>query len=141
MIMESAKKKLAFIYLNTGSGHLAPAKAISEYLKKHHPDATESVLINPLEKSSKFVRIVIEDGYRILQNRAKWLYELIYALYKIRFISKITVWTVSKTVEKYLTKILLDEKPDIIIICHFFCIHPVYAITENGIYRTKSLLW
>ena len=131
MIMESAKKKLAFIYLNTGSGHLAPAKAISEYLKKHHPDATESVLINPLEKSSKFVRIVIEDGYRILQNRAKWLYELIYALYKIRFISKITVWTVSKTVEKYLTKILLDEKPDIIIICHFFCIHPVYAITEK----------
>jgi processive 1,2-diacylglycerol beta-glucosyltransferase/1,2-diacylglycerol 3-beta-galactosyltransferase len=117
--------------LNTGSGHLAPAKAISGYLEKHHPGDTESVLINPLEKSSKFVRVVIEDGYRILQNKAKWLYEVIYALYKVRFISKITVWTVSKTVEKYLTKLLLDEKPDVIIICHFFCIHPVYAITEK----------
>ncbi len=129
MIM--AKKKLAFIYLNTGGGHLAPAKAISEYLKKHNPGDTESVLINPFEKSCKLVRIIIEDGYRILQNRAKWLYEGIYALYKVRPISEITVRAVSKTVEKYLTQILIDEKPDIIIICHFFCIHPVYAITEK----------
>lgn len=129
--MNQEKKKLAFIYLNTGSGHLAPAKAISEYLKKHYPDNTESVLINPFEKTCKLVRMIIEDGYRILQNKAKWLYELIYALYKVRPISKITVWAVSRTVEKYLTKILLDEKPDIIIICHFFCIHPVYAITEK----------
>ncbi len=129
MIM--AKKKLAFIYLNTGSGHLAPAKAISEYLKKYKPDDTESVLINPLENSCWFVRMIIEDGYRILQNKAKWFYELIYALYKVKPISKITVWAVSKTVEQYLTKILVDEKPDLIIICHFFCIHPVYAITKK----------
>jgi processive 1,2-diacylglycerol beta-glucosyltransferase/1,2-diacylglycerol 3-beta-galactosyltransferase len=129
--MDSAKKKFAFIYLNTGGGHLAPAKAISEYLSKYHPDDTESVLINPFEKSSKLVRFIIEDGYRFLQNKAKWIYECIYALYKVRFISQMTVWSVSKTVEKYLTKIILDEKPDVIIICHFFCIHPVYAITKK----------
>ena len=126
--MSTAKKKYAFVYLNTGSGHLAPAKAISEYMKKNFADETESVLINPFAITNKFVRFVIEDGYRILQSKAKWLYAIIYAVYKITLISKVSTTIVSNSVQRYLTKILLREKPDVVVICHFFCIQPVYEI-------------
>ena len=130
--MNIAKKKYVFVYLNTGSGHLAPARAISEYVLKHHAEAAETVLINPFAFTNKFVRFVIEDGYRILQSKAKWIYECIYAIYKIGFISKISSAIVSNSVKRYLTKILFRETPDVVIICHFFCIEPVYTIKEKN---------
>ena len=97
---ESKKKKYLFIYLKTGGGHLAPAKAIAQYLDKSAKDDVEIKLVDGFANAGWFVKFVIEDGYRILQNKAKWLYELIYAIHKIKFVSEISGFLVSIFIEK-----------------------------------------
>jgi UDP-N-acetylglucosamine:LPS N-acetylglucosamine transferase len=129
---ESKKKKYLFIYLKTGGGHLAPAKAIAQYLDKNAKDDVGIKLVDGFADAGWFVKFVIEDGYRILQNKAKWLYELIYAIHKIKFVSEISGFLVSIFIEKTLTKTILEERPDKIILFHFFAIKPIYRIKKRN---------
>ena len=62
-------KKYLFIYLKTGGGHLAPARAVSEYFKKGERNP-EIMLVDGFAKSGRLVKMVIEDGYRVLQDKA-----------------------------------------------------------------------
>ncbi len=125
------KNKLLFAYLKTGGGHLAPAKSLAKYLERHYKNEAEIVLIDGFENSKKYTRYIIEDGYRILQGRIKWLYELIYAFHKIKIISEISSYLVSIHTTKYLSKILLQERPDKIVVFHFFLIKPFYKIIKK----------
>jgi len=54
----SGKKKYLFVYLKTGGGHLAPARAIFNYLNQHFADSTEPKLIYGLRG--------LHAGYNIL---------------------------------------------------------------------------
>ena len=130
--MDSRKKKYLFVYLNTGGGHLAPARAISNYYQKYYPDEIETVLVNPMEKTNKILRFVLEDCYRILQGKAKWLYEAIYALFKLKAVSTSSAGVVVKRVSGYLEEIVLREKPDKIVVFHFYLIAPVYYVIEKN---------
>jgi UDP-N-acetylglucosamine:LPS N-acetylglucosamine transferase len=130
--MISKKKKILFLYLKTGGGHEAPARAIANYLNKHKNDEIESVLFDGFEKSKRIARLVVVDGYRFLQNNAKWIFELIYAVHKIRFVSEISAFLVSMNTQKYLDVTILNEKPDKIVILHFFLIQPVYNILKSN---------
>ncbi len=122
------KKKIFLVYLKTGGGHLAPARAIANYLKKHYPDEYESILVNGLEEAGKIVQYSIEDGYRILQAQSKWYYEFLYLTNKFSPIAYWNRWLLSNFMMKYLEKRILSEKPDKIVIFHFFCYDPVYRI-------------
>ncbi len=131
--MEGKKRKFLLIYLKTGSGHLAPAKSIASKLVSNYTDI-EPLLVDGFEKAPALLKAVIEDGYRNLQSKAKWFYELLYAVYKIKIISQISAWFISVFIRKHLTALLLSEKPDKIIIFHFFLIRPVYsAVSDSGL--------
>ncbi len=125
------KKKILFLYLKTGGGHFAPARSVSQYINKYKNAKADAVLIDGFAKSSVLIKIIIEDGYRILQSKAKWIYELIYAIHKIKIISIISAFLVSTFIEKKLEKTIANEKPDKIIIFHFFMIMPVYKILKK----------
>lgn len=129
--MKTGKKKFLFMYLKTGGGHLAPARAAAKYIEKYKNELADVLLINGFEKTKEFGRFIVEDGYRILQSKAKWIYELIYAVHKFEIISHISAYLVSINTEKYLTEIILKEKPDKIVIFHFFLIQPVYKILKK----------
>ncbi|MCW8812754.1 MAG: hypothetical protein OQK65_04390, partial [Chlorobium sp.] len=75
----SEKKKYLFVYLKTGGGHLAPARAIFNYMNKHFSDTAEPKLIYGFEKTPRWVQFIIEDGYRMLQYTGKWFFEFLYA--------------------------------------------------------------
>ena len=123
--MNSKKKKYLFLYLKTGGGHLAPARSVANYINKYKSDEVETVLADGFEKTKPFARFIVEDGYRILQNKSKWVYEWIYAFHKIKFISQISAFLVSINIEKYLRELFAKEQPDKIIVFHFFLIKPV----------------
>lgn len=125
------KRKFLFIYLKTGGGHLAPARSLSKYLEKHNKNEVDVILVDGFEKTKKYTRFIVEDGYRILQSKFKWFYELIYAIHKVRIISEISSYLVSINMEKYLSEIIQKEKPDKIILFHFFAIKPVYKIIKE----------
>jgi len=128
----STKKKHLFVYLKTGGGHLAPAKAIFNYMNIHFSDVAEPQLIYGFEKTPRWVQFIIEDGYRMLQYTGKWFFEFLYAINKIPLIARITCNLISPFMKKYLEEVILKEQPDKIVIFHFFCIIPVFKILKKN---------
>jgi len=128
----STKKKYLFIYLKTGGGHLAPARAIFNYLNKHFNDKTKPKLIDGFEKTPRWIKYLVEDGYRIVQYSGKWFFEFLYALNKLPLVARITCNLLSPFMIKYLEETIANEKPDKIVIFHFFCIIPIYRILKRN---------
>jgi UDP-N-acetylglucosamine:LPS N-acetylglucosamine transferase len=128
--MESTEKKqkILFVYLKTGGGHLAPAMAISKYIARYHNNKAETVLYDAFTKTNPFVKYLIEDGYRITQTKAKWIYESLYAIHKIKCVSKITALIISLFIKRGLNSFIQETSPDKIVIFHFFAIKPTYEI-------------
>jgi processive 1,2-diacylglycerol beta-glucosyltransferase/1,2-diacylglycerol 3-beta-galactosyltransferase len=125
------KHKYLFVYLKTGGGHLAPAKAIFNYMNKYFKDTTDPKLIYGFEKTPRWVQYIIEDGYRMLQYTGKWFFEFLYALNKFSLIAKTTCYLLSPFMSKYLEETIVNEKPDKIVIFHFFTIIPIYRILRK----------
>jgi UDP-N-acetylglucosamine:LPS N-acetylglucosamine transferase len=128
----NVKKKYLFIYLKTGGGHLAPARAISNYMNKHFSDIAEPKLIYGFEKTPRWVQFIIEDGYRMLQYTGKWFFEFLYAINKIPLVARITCNLIAPFMKKYLEEVILKEQPDKIVVFHFFCIIPVFKILKKN---------
>ena len=128
----NTKKKVMFAYLRTGGGHLAPARALSNYINAEMSLTAATVLVDGLEKSNAFSKLVIEDGYRFLQNKANLLYEFIYLVHKIKPIAWISTLLMSINTKKYLSEMIKNEKPDTIVILHFFLIRPIKSIVKNS---------
>jgi UDP-N-acetylglucosamine:LPS N-acetylglucosamine transferase len=68
--------KYLFLYLKTGGGHLAPAKAVAEKIKTKRRIDVEILLVDGLSESNTVVKKVIEDGYKNAINKAAWTFEL-----------------------------------------------------------------
>lgn len=125
------KEKYFLMFLRTGGGHLAPARSVEEYLKKNYSEKIEPVLIDGLQSSPSYLKFIVEDGYRILQNRAKWYYESLYAVNKIIPFAKLSNLLVSNRIKPVIKKRIIEEKPDKIVIFHFFLIRPVFEILKE----------
>ena len=119
------------MYLKTGGGHLAPARAMFNYINKHFADSAEPKLIYAFEKTPRWVQYIIEDGYRILQYTGKWFFEFLYAINKIPIIARVTCLLIAPFMENYLEDVIIKEKPDKIVIFHFFLIIPIFKILEK----------
>jgi UDP-N-acetylglucosamine:LPS N-acetylglucosamine transferase len=130
MELTEKKQKILFIYLKTGGGHLAPAMAISKYIAGYHNNKAETVLYDAFTKTNPLVKYIIEDGYRISQTKAKWIYESLYAIHKVKLVSKITAFLISLFIRKGLNSFIQEINPDKIIIFHFFAIKPTYDIVK-----------
>ena len=127
----SGKKKYLFAYLKTGGGHLAPARAIFNYMNEHFADSAEPKLIYGFERTPRWVQYIIEDGYRMLQYTGKWFFEFLYAINKIPIIARITCLLIAPFMKKYLEEVISKEQPDKIVIFHFFLIIPIFKILEK----------
>jgi len=124
------KEKYILLYLRTGSGHLAPAKSIADELRKNHP-GIEPLLIDGFEKAPSILKLIIESGYRRLQHAAKWFYEFLYALNKIKLVAWIDASIISFFVRRYIREVIEKEEPAKILIFHFFLIKPVYDVLDK----------
>lgn len=131
------KQKYYFFYLKTGGGHLAPARSLTNYISKKYSAEAEPELIDGFEKTPRFFRYIIEDGYRKLQYKAAWFYEALYAVNKFPPAAYITAFVVSLFCKKYINEVLVENNPDKIIVLHFFLIKPVYDTVKKNNLRTK----
>jgi 1,2-diacylglycerol 3-beta-galactosyltransferase len=129
--MIETKKKYHLLYLNTGGGHLAPAKSIANCIDKVSSYSIEPVLIDGFVKANKIIQYIVEDGYRKLQSGGKWFYQFLYMLYHIPFVTLINDLVLASSITPYLEKKILEDRPEKIIIFHFFLIRPVYHIIKK----------
>jgi UDP-N-acetylglucosamine:LPS N-acetylglucosamine transferase len=123
--------KYLFLYLKTGGGHLAPARAVAEMIKTKKKTNVEIDLVDGLSESNKFIKKIVEDGYKTAVNKAAWTFEFLYALHKIPVISRLTATIISIFVMPVIKRQIIETNPQKIVIFHFFLIKPVYEILEN----------
>jgi 1,2-diacylglycerol 3-beta-galactosyltransferase len=119
-----------FIYLKTGGGHLAPAKAVATRIETKYKSKVRIDLVDGLYESNRIVKKIIEDGYKNAINRLAWTYEFLYLIHKIDFIAKTTTSFVARFIKPGLEKYILENKPEKIVLFHFFLIKPVYQILQ-----------
>jgi processive 1,2-diacylglycerol beta-glucosyltransferase/1,2-diacylglycerol 3-beta-galactosyltransferase len=122
------KKPLLFFYLKTGGGHLAPVRALADYLQTTHPDLVEPVLVDGMTGAGSFARFMIEDGYRITQARANWIYETAYAVTKFPPATWANSVLVASLLRRGIEEAILRHQPSGIVISHFFLIAPILEI-------------
>ncbi|MBK8882507.1 MAG: hypothetical protein IPN67_09030 [Bacteroidales bacterium] len=124
-------EKYLFLYLNTGGGHLAPARAVANKIRSKHKANIEIELADGLHGSRTIVKKIIEDGYKSAINKAVWTYEFLYLIHKLSIIARFTAWMVSYFVKPGLTRYIIENKPGKIVLFHFFLIKPVFEIIEE----------
>jgi processive 1,2-diacylglycerol beta-glucosyltransferase/1,2-diacylglycerol 3-beta-galactosyltransferase len=120
-----------FLYLKTGGGHLAPAKAVAEKIKAKRKADVEIRLVDGLSESNILVKKIIEDGYKNAVNKAVWTFEFLYALHKIRIIANLTAAVVSRFVKPGIERQILGTFPKKIVVFHFLLIKPVFEIIRD----------
>lgn len=125
------QQKHLFLYLKTGGGHFAPARSIAQYIGKKYGNRANVALMDGFTGVHKWVKCVVEDGYRQSQNRAIWVFEALYALNKLPLIAKLTAMLLSFFVKPHLQKHIFEQNPQRIIIFHFFLIRPVMRILNE----------
>ncbi len=123
--------KYLFLYLKTGSGHLAPAKAVAEKIKTKKKVNVEVLLADGLADSNFLVRRVIEDGYKNAINKAAWTFELLYAIHKIALVSQLTSFLMSVFMKFGIEKQILATNPKKIVLFHFFLVKPVFSVLKK----------
>jgi processive 1,2-diacylglycerol beta-glucosyltransferase/1,2-diacylglycerol 3-beta-galactosyltransferase len=124
--------KLLLLYLKTGGGHLAPAKAVADWIAESTQNKSVIELHDGFKGVFPLVRWIVEDGYKHSQAKGKWVFELIYALNKLKLFAHASSWLVSAFVKPTLEKKILAEKPSKIVIFHFFLIKPVLKIIREN---------
>ena len=129
--MNNHKERYFLLYLKTGEGHLAPARSIAQYLSSIYGNSIEPVLIDGLTEANPLPRSILEKGYRLLQARAKWYYEFLYATNKFPPIGYLNVAIAKFFIKPYLKKRIEEERPAKIVIFHFFLIAPVFDILKE----------
>jgi processive 1,2-diacylglycerol beta-glucosyltransferase/1,2-diacylglycerol 3-beta-galactosyltransferase len=128
------KQRIAFLYLNTGGGHIGPAKALSRELETSYHDTSEPVLCNGFGEDMRISRFFFEDGYSITSNYFEPGYVLFYRLTELPVSIKFGNYLVSVKGEKHLANFFREQK-----ITKVVCLHEVLIImARRAIDRVNS---
>ncbi|HNY22175.1 MAG TPA: glycosyltransferase [Treponemataceae bacterium] len=73
-------QNIVFLYLNTGGGHKAPAKALAAAFERLHPNESSVHLLNGFSERMRMCRFFFEDGYQLTSNFFEPAYVLFYRL-------------------------------------------------------------
>ena len=124
-------QKIAFLYLNTGGGHIAPAKALANGIKDAWPSEDETFLFNGFSEKMVVCRFFFENGYQISSNYFEASYVLFYRATELPLHRKIGQYLVSIHGENHLCRFLRDNG-----ITKVVCLHEVLiSVARNAINR------
>jgi UDP-N-acetylglucosamine:LPS N-acetylglucosamine transferase len=116
-------QRIAFLYLNTGGGHIAPAKALSTGLKDAYPDTDSAFLLNGFSERMKISRFFFEDGYSLTSNYFEGGYVLFYRATELPMNIRFGNYLVSIHGISHLAKFFRDNR-----ITKVVCMHEVLII-------------
>ena len=151
------KQKIGFIYLKTGAGHIAGAKALSSKLTDLYPDEVECCLKDGFDKGAWFLKFFFEKGLSVSTNYFELGFVAFYQLYTLKpmlaFLKKIIApYAVPNLVEflrsNQITKLVClhhtlipicreainrinPNIPLISIVMDPFTVHPVWFFEKN----------
>ncbi len=118
-----SQQRIAFLYLNTGGGHVAPARALSRRISERYPQECETFLFNGFSDRMKLSRFMFEDGYRIASNYFQPGYVLFYQVTSNALSIRAGNYLISLKGLPYLVDFLRDQG-----ITKVVCLHEVLII-------------
>jgi len=125
------KKKILFLYLQAGGGHISTARAIAKYMEQHH-ESVEPVLIDGFTDAPRWLKKIVIDGYKTSQTKGQRVYELLYRMNKSWVVAKIAQTIMSWLLQKYIKKVLLHHQPSHVVVLHFFLVRPTVHMIKQG---------
>lgn len=117
------KQRIAFLYLNTGGGHVAPARALSSGLAERYPETDETHLFNGFSQKMRVCRFFFEDGYQISSNYFEASYVLFYRMTEIPQAIRFGNYFVSIHGEHHLARFFREKQ-----ITKVVCLHEILLI-------------
>ncbi len=101
--MQNQQRKFMFLYLNTGGGHISPARVLKQSIEKQYDNAAVE-LVNGFDGSNAHLKLFFEKGYHAALTFVPGAFSLMYEAGKLRFtqtsFSKIVKPTTSASLEK-----------------------------------------
>lgn len=103
------KRKMLFLYLNTGSGHITPARRLKDSIEKLYPDRDiEIILFHGFSPKQKISRLFFETGYHSSSAFYPACYSLIYEINQwapVLCVSRIlSSWKTLPYLQKYIAE-------------------------------------
>lgn len=116
------KQKILFVYLNTGNGHVAPAKVLkNDLLTRYGEENVEVSICHGFGENQKFARFFFEDGYHISSAAIPGSYSLFYDINTwspmLQITRHLVAWNTTAHIEK-----LIEEHGITKVVCFHFAI-------------------
>lgn len=130
------KQKIAVFYLDTGGGHIGPAKALVNEIHRLYPNESETFLQHGFSERMKSSRFFFEDGYRLTTNYFEAGYVLFYRITALTLAIHFGNYLISIHGERDLARFLRDKG-----ITKVVCMHEVLIlILRKVIDRVNPLI-
>ncbi|MBI3991465.1 MAG: hypothetical protein HY350_04865 [Candidatus Omnitrophica bacterium] len=127
-------KKVWIIYASSGAGHRRAAQAIYETFKEENIEADVS-LLNSLDYTNPFLKNTYPATYLFLIRYMPWLWGFAYHFFDLFREGGVLFFlrrVFNMLNEKGLVKALKKEKPDVIILTHFFANEIISNMKRKG---------
>lgn len=123
---------------STGGGHKRAAAAIEAKIKSLSPQ-TNVTVIDGMKAIGKFYDKTVCKGYHIMATKTPAVYGKLYRLTDKRNPITKTVVKSNEIMARKLLKVIEENDPDIIIICHAFITNMVSRLKEKGKLNVKAI--
>ena len=127
-----ASDRMLLLYLRTGGGHMAAAKAIRQGLHERF-SGIEAIPFDGVRTGSIFQRAVLESGYRVIGIRHPIFWPGLYEVSKIRAIQDIYVFLMGLYSTGHLIRAIRKHRINRVIVFHYLLTRPLkQAIRRIG---------
>ncbi|ULQ59717.1 glycosyltransferase [Brucepastera parasyntrophica] len=120
------KQRIAFLYLETGSGHINPAAALARTIVDSYPGSSDVFLFDGFSKKMKLCRSFFVDGYALTSNYLESFYVAFYQLTRLSVSIRVGNYFVSLHGETHLIHLLREYG-----ITKVVCMHEVLTIVTR----------
>jgi UDP-N-acetylglucosamine:LPS N-acetylglucosamine transferase len=120
---KSMKQRIAFLYLNTGGGHIAPARTLVRAIEERYPETATPFLFNGFSEKMRMSRFFFVDGYAITSNYFEPGYVLFYRITEYPLSIRFGNYLISLNGERNLARFLREQR-----ITKVVCLHEVLII-------------
>lgn len=110
---------ILFLYLKTGGGHRAPAKALADWINANAPERARAVLENGVSDNNFVAELLLEQGYKIITTRFPFIWKPFYDLSQPKSMLFLNSISITLTALGNLARVIRREKPTTVVSCHF----------------------
>lgn len=122
------KPVILFLYLKTGGGHMAPAKALADWINSKEPGRASARISNGVSDNNFIAELLLEQGYKIITTRFPTFWKPFYDLSQPKgslFGNSIAITLFSLA---NLLKVIIRDKPTTVVSCHFLLNVPLKVV-------------